>query len=71
MDIKLGTSTMTLDARKRGVEIDREAKDKVRTSHEHGFTICGFCFKDPSEGASRVKKVKLHPKYDDAKDWFA
>ena len=71
IDIKLGTSTLTLDAQKRGVDESRAEKDKSRTTFEHGFTICGLCFKDPATGQSREKKYKLHPQYDEAKNWLA
>ena len=71
MDIKLGTSTLTLDAKQRGVEESRAKKDKERTSFEHGFTICGLCFKDPATGEGRQKEYKLHPEYDAAKVWLA
>lgn len=45
MDIKLGTSTITINTLKKGEQeiARRTAKDKQTTSEELGYTICGFC----------------------------
>ena len=45
--------------------------DKVRTSHEYGFTITGICLKDPITGETRQKLKKLHPPIDEAKEYIA
>ena len=71
VDIKLGTSTLTLDGRRKGRNEGREANDKKRTSFEHGFTMCGICLKDPVTGETRDKHYKLHPPMDEAKEWLA
>ena len=53
VDIKLGTSTVTLDAQRRGTLVvkAREFTDWYgRTSYEYGFTLAGICLKDPVTG---------------------
>ena len=63
IDIKLGTSTVTLDCRVRGAEAveRREKHDKERTSSEHGFSITGICLKDPVTGETKEKLYKFNP----------
>ena len=51
-DIKLGTSTVTVDAVRRGTHVVylREITDRQRTTSEYGFTLAGICLKDALTG---------------------
>jgi len=66
MDIKLGRSTITINTIKKGQkEIDRRtSKDRKTTSAELGFTVCGYCQKDPSTGEVISKEYKNFPPRD-------
>ena len=63
MDIKLGTSTITLNTLSKGQgEIARRtAKDKKSTTPELGFIVCGYCQKDPRTGDIVSNEFKLFP----------
>ena len=65
VDIKLGTTTVTVDAVRRGTHIVymRQRTDSQRTTEEYGFTLAGICIKDPETGETKTKKYKLHPQY--------
>ena len=45
IDIKMGTSTITRNTKKKGAEEikRRNEKDEKTTTAELGYTICGFC----------------------------
>ena len=62
MDVKLSTSTLTLNAVKQGqAKIDRRlATDKKTTSAELGYTVDGYCKKDVNSGETIETKYKLH-----------
>ena len=68
-DIKLGVTTVTVDAIRRGTLIVamRERTDQSRTTADYGFTLAGMCLKDASTGQVKDKKYKFHPQYDEAK----
>ena len=72
MDLKLGTSTITLNTIKKGqAEIDRRiAKDKKTTSAELGYTVCGYCKKDVNSGETVETKYKLFPPKEDIPEVF-
>lgn len=63
IDIKLGTSTVTLNTLKKGAEeiARRELKDSKTTSAELGYTICGFCQKDGQTGQVIESEFKMFP----------
>ena len=66
IDIKIGTSTITLNTLAKGEsEIARRtAKDLTTTSGEQGFTICGFCQKNGQDGQVIESKYKMFPAED-------
>ena len=63
IDIKLGTSTITLNTIAKGeAEINRrKAKDKVMTSAELGYTVSGYVKKNEITGNVMDEEFKLFP----------
>ena len=61
--MKLGTSTITLNSIKKGeAEINRRmAKDKVTTSAELGYTVCGYVKKNEITGNIMEEEFKMFP----------
>lgn len=72
MDIKLGTSTITLNTAAKGQsEIERRtAKDKTTTSGELGYTVCGLCKKNEETGAVIESHYKMFPPKDKIPEAF-
>jgi len=61
MDIKLGTSSLTLNGKKKGAEFiaRRAAKDAMTTSAEFGFVICGYIVRN-KDGEKVDAGYKVH-----------
>lgn len=63
MDIKLGTSTLTINGEAKGADFiaNRQTKDEKTTSATLGFVICGYLIKD-SNGSNTDSGYKVHTK---------
>ena len=59
----MGTSTVTVHAREKGHAemMKRRVTDKVTTTSSLGYTICGFCKKDPVTGQTIESQFKIYP----------
>ena len=66
----LGTSTVTIDAKRRGIEGEIIEQDKKRTTLEHGWTIVGMCLKEPETGTLNERKYNFHPDYDESLEYL-
>jgi hypothetical protein len=61
IDVKMGTSTLTLNGEAKGPKFiqDRAIKDCITTTKQLGYTICGFELQD-SQGQVVGQGTKMH-----------
>lgn len=58
LDVKLGTSTLTMRAAKKGRAEEQAKKDAKRITKEFGFCLTGYCTKD-KDGKKLENKPKV------------